>query len=255
MTSTSSRRAGRALWLALALVAAACGGSYDGSPRVSGEPATVEQDEPGDAAAEGGDPEDRAPQPSGEAAGASAAATRRSEPRWTGDTPSCEAIGTFAARMTDIGIAYDYEPSTSPADLADQVDVVVAGALTGGVGDLPPGASPVGDAYVAYEVAVDEVLRGDPSAVGDTLWAAVAYAPVDATPEGFAAGVSPGIPVVVFGWAARPELAELADVEPAIEEGFVTACQDGPLLGWAGSAGSWSEVVTLDDVVAAVRAG
>jgi hypothetical protein len=252
VTSTAIRRGAIAVCLSFAL--AACGGTRDGGGVEAGtEPgqgAEEEQDTEPDLM-EGGDAEDPATQEDG----ATGAAARRSEPRWTGDPPACEAIEAFVARMTDIGIAYDYEPSTSPADLAEQVDVVVTGTLTGGVGGLPPGASPVGDAYVAYEVAVDEVLRGDPDVVGDTLWAAIAYAPGAADVDAFRAAVEPGIPVVVFGWEARPELADLADVEPSVEEGFVTACEDGPLLGWAGSSGSWADLVTLDDVTADVRAG
>jgi hypothetical protein len=252
VTSTAIRRGAIAVCLSFSL--AACGGTRDGGGVEPGTEPEQGADEEQDAEAdptEGGDAGD----PDTQEDGATGAAARGSEPRWAGEAPACDRIEAFAARMTDIGIAYDYEPSTSPADLAAQVDVVATGTLTGGVGGLAAGASPVGDAYVAYEVAVDEVLRGDPASVGDTLWAAIAYAPGAGDVEDFRAAVAAGTPVAVFGWEATPELAELADVVPSVEEGFVTACEDGPLLGWAGSSGSWADLVTLDDVTADVRAG
>jgi hypothetical protein len=61
--------------------------------------------------------------------------------------PSCASIETFAAQLVDTGIAYDYEPSSSPAELAEWVDVVVVGELTGVVQDQAA-TSEAGNSYV-----------------------------------------------------------------------------------------------------------
>lgn len=57
-----------------------------------------------------------------------------------------------------------------------------------------------------------------------------------------------GTPVVLLAHE-DPDTGEL--IAPI--EGFITSCEDGPLLGWTGSLGRWSTLETLDDLVAELR--
>jgi hypothetical protein len=91
--------------------------------------------------------------------------------------PSCSSIEAFAAQLVDVGITYDYEPSRSPAELAERVDVVMRGQLTGDVIDQPR-ASDADDPYVGYEIMVDEVLAGEVADGSDTVVVSVPYNPL-----------------------------------------------------------------------------
>jgi hypothetical protein len=176
------------------------------------------------------------------------AATPWSEPDAT--EPSCEQIERFAARLVDIGITYDYEPSDGPADLAAHSDVVFRGHLTGEVVDVPM-TSPAGDAYVGYEIAVDDVLAGEAALVGDTATVAMAYNPAEADVDDYARTVVAGVPVLVFAYQ-QPDAP--GGLRAAVMEGFLTACGDGPLLGWVSNYRAWAEVTSLDVVAEIVRA-
>ena len=92
--------------------------------------------------------------------------SRRSQARTASPVPSkgaettsatCEEITRFGETVVSTGITYDYTPSTSPAALAEQSEVVVVGTTTGDA-ELIPGQS-ASDLVVAITVEVDEVLR------------------------------------------------------------------------------------------------
>ncbi len=164
--------------------------------------------------------------------------------------PSCASIESFAAQLVDTGITYDYEPSSSPAELAEWVDVVVLGELTGEVQDQPA-SSDAGDPYVGYEIAVDEILAGD-VAGQRTVVVSVPYNPYHADARAYAGAVTSGVPVVVFAFAAPHAPGGLT---AAVMEGFVTGCDSERPDGWIGRGDEWATMTSLDDVAAAVRAG
>lgn len=171
-------------------------------------------------------------------------------PSETGATgPSCAQVETFAERLVDIGIAYDYEPSDGPAELADWTDVVLRGTLTGEMVDEPM-TSPAGDAYVGYEIAVEDVLAGDARLAGETATVAMAYSTFHADADHYAGAVVAGIPVLVFAYE-HPDAP--GGLVASVMEGFLTACGDGPLLGWVSNYGAWAEVTSLDVVAEIVR--
>ena len=129
MTRTTSRRAGIGLVIALLLVVAAC----TSSDETTTPSATTVASIPSEAAS---------PVPSKGAETTSA---------------TCEEITRFGETVVSTGITYDYTPSTSPAALAEQSEVVVVGTTTGDA-ELIPGES-ASDLVVAITVEVDEVLR------------------------------------------------------------------------------------------------
>jgi hypothetical protein len=169
----------------------------------------------------------------------------------TSDPPACESIETLARQLVDVGITYDYEPSNSPAELAERVDVVIRGELTGEVVDQSA-SSDAGNPYVGYEISVDEVLAGElPDGSGSVI-VSVAYnsSLLDADP--FAEAATPGVPVIVFAYVA-PDTP--GGFRAAVIEGFMTACEGGAPIGWVGQLGEWSSMTSLDDVAAAVTSG
>jgi hypothetical protein len=165
--------------------------------------------------------------------------------------PSCPSIETFAAQLVDVGITYDYEPSRSPAELAERVDVVVRGELTGEVIDQPR-ASDADDPYVGYEIMVDEVLAGEIADGSDTVVVSVPYNPFHTDARAFDNAARPGVPVVVFA-SATPDVP--GGLTTAAMEGFATGCEGAAPVGWVGRSGEWSEMTSLDDVATAVTTG
>lgn len=163
----------------------------------------------------------------------------------SGPSPDCSAIEAFAERLVDTGITYDYEPSSSPAELAEWVDAVLLGTLTGEVSTTAAGP----DGYVGYEVAVTEVLAG---AVpdGDTVTVSMPYNPSHLGADAYADAVVAGAPVLIF---ARQHPDAPGGLTASVMEGFMTACEQGAPLGWVGSRDAWSEIEALDDVARAVR--
>lgn len=165
--------------------------------------------------------------------------------------PSCASIESFAEQLVDVGITYDYEPSSSPAELAEWVDVVIRGELTGEVEDQPA-SSETGDPYVGYEIAVDEVLAGEVADEPDTVVVSVPYNPSHADARAYANAATSGVPVLVFAYAAAHAPGGLT---AAVMEGFMTGCEGEAPVGWVGELGEWSAMTSLDDIAAAVRSG
>jgi hypothetical protein len=79
-----------------------------------------------------------------------AASTPTTDAPTAGCTPA--ELAAIVDVTRDLGIAYDYQPSTSPADLADRAEVVVSGSL----GDVEAD----GDELL-FTFDGDEVLRGE----------------------------------------------------------------------------------------------
>jgi hypothetical protein len=162
--------------------------------------------------------------------------------------PSCSSIEAFAAQLVDVGITYDYEPSRSPAELAERVDMVVRGELTGDVIDQPR-ASDADDAYVGYEITVAEVLAGEVADGSGTVVVSVPYNPFHTDVRAFANAARPGVPVVVFA-SATPHVP--GGLTAAAVEGFATGCEGAAPVGWVGRSREWSTMTSLDDVATAV---
>lgn len=160
----------------------------------------------------------------------------------------CHRVEAFAARLTDVGYAYDYQPSTSPRELAGWAETTVHGTLTGRA-ELGGRRGVAGDVYLGYEVAVDEVLVGRLPGTGTTATVAVGYAPGHADLAATAAAVPAGVEVVVFGQRISGAPGGLV---AAPMEGFVLGCDDGVLRGWVGDQGDWVGLRSAAEVVAAV---
>lgn len=163
---------------------------------------------------------------------------------------SCPAITRFGKRAVDIGITYDYQPSTSPDELATWVDAVVLGTLTGESRLIEPGSADAGNPFVGYEVEVREVLRGD-APHPDRFHVFVEYSPVYVDGADLESVATPGVPVTVFGY----EDTRLGDdaMLAAPMEGLVTGCPGEPLLGWFGTDGEWTDLDSLAEIADAVR--
>jgi hypothetical protein len=158
--------------------------------------------------------------------------------------PSCEAITAFAAQITDTGVVYDYQPSDSPSDQAQMVDVVFAGTLTGGFTD---GDGNSGE-YVAFEVAVTDVGQGeDVLRPGDHVFVSIDYGSGAVSAETFEEAIPVGAPVVVFANVASDDREFVAAVE-----GLMTACDGAAPIGMVGTEGEWPGIGSLDEVLAAL---
>lgn len=175
--------------------------------------------------------------------------------------PTCAEITRFADQLVDVGIVYDYQPTSSPAALARQSDAVFAGTLTGGFDHATVNAvsSERGESYVAYEVEVSEVIVpfGDIEP-GDEQLMAVAYSraindPGNHAPEDYEAAIAEGAPVVIFAYDITPYYDGVPGGLSAHIEAFATGCEGEPPIGWTGSVGEWADLRSLDDLVAAAR--
>ncbi|WP_166352505.1 hypothetical protein [Phytoactinopolyspora limicola] len=163
----------------------------------------------------------------------------------TSQAPSCAEITAFADRITDVGIMYDYQPSDSPQDLADDTDVAFAGVLTGGFDEGPSDAA--GDesiAYVAFEIEVTEVATGETVATGDVVSVAVDYSPAAVDADEFEQAIAAGAPVVVFANSTNDDRGLVAAIE-----GLMTACTGEAPIGLRGTIGAWTDIQTLDEVL------
>lgn len=165
---------------------------------------------------------------------------------YTAGPAECADIEAFAELLTDTGIISDYQPSSSPAELAASVEVAVSGHLTGAAGEVEGSRE---DHYRAFDVAVDEVIAGDGVAVGDVITVHESFNPVRAPGwEPASTSVPAGAPVAVFAsWYDDIDGLHLAS------EGMTVSCPGGPRLGLTGSSPGWLELADVDDVVAAAR--
>ena len=66
----------------------------------------------------------------------------------------------------------------------------------------------------------------------------------------FEAAIPARAPVVVFAYEHVDGPSALT---VTVMEGFMTACEDGPPIGWVGTEGIWRDMATLADVAGAVR--
>lgn len=162
---------------------------------------------------------------------------------------SCEDIEAFAAVLDETGIAYDYDPSDSPAELAGLADEVISGSLTGNVtfDSHTVQEDPHPWTFTGFEITVDRSAKtASELEAGDTSTVYVEYSPTtELTEDQFRAAATAGTPVVVFAGTHKP-LGELAAF---MTEGFMTACPDGPLLGRFGTQGAWAGIDSLDAVI------
>jgi hypothetical protein len=167
-------------------------------------------------------------------------------------TPSCSTIESFSERILDVGIDYDYEPTDSPAVLLEPGVVAFRGVLTGGYtsfeqdyGDGSPASTRVG-----FEVEVTERLfvGSEVSPPGEREMATIEVG-LDEVPFIDVAAASAGVPVVVVAAPFPPEQPRLF----AMLEGFITACEGGPLLGRTGFQGEWVDIDSLDELADALR--
>ncbi len=157
---------------------------------------------------------------------------------------SCADIERFAARITDTGITYDYEPSDSPEELMAGADVVFAGTLTGETATHEGDERLFGSPAVGYEVRIDTAYNSPPK---QELAGGIQYAWIDVGTaelfEPFQDVAVEEIPVVVFGYDSDRGPGYSVGVE-----GFVTGCPADPIMGAIGSQGTWADVTTLYDL-------
>jgi hypothetical protein len=164
--------------------------------------------------------------------------------------PACADLERFAQTMAPSRFVTSIEGTSSPAELATQVDVVLAGTLTGGLVDEEyPSEGPGVVGIVGYDVEVTKIAKGATLLGSDknvTVWDPQ-ISPVD--PEVIRQRIPVGAPVIV--------LARVTDQRPGgrietSEEGFMTGCPDGPPLGAVGTHGTWPTFTTFESLRAAL---
>jgi len=167
----------------------------------------------------------------------------------------CEDITRFAGSLSDTGIVYDHQASSSPSDLVSRSDAVLRGALTGNVSEVTD--EEYREDYVGFEVAVREHFKTDGDQAPDTV--TVLLPTSKEQPPGHWAEIArsaAGAPVVVFA-SARP--GSVHTDGPAVianpVEGIVTACDDSEPIGLVGTQGEWPSYRTLAEVEAAITDG
>ncbi|MDY7101525.1 MAG: hypothetical protein S0880_10090 [Actinomycetota bacterium] len=215
---------------ALAMATTACGG---GSPA----------GEPGDAGGTGASTSASATTPTVEEAtssttGATSTSASSTSAEGAGDGCTAAGLAAFADVMADLGIAYDYAPSASVADLTGRADIVVTGGLRAVDAD--------GD-QLLFTVEVDDLVAGTLPEPASTLSAAVDFVPsargVDEVRDAMPSDAD-GVLFLVGD-----------DEDPTrwfpLLEGMWLAC-DGTVTSLR-AAPTW-EVDSLDELVDAVRA-
>lgn len=163
---------------------------------------------------------------------------------------ACPDIADFAERLTNTGFAGDPGDGTpSPADLAENVDLVVAGTLTGEV-EVANGPGPAGESYLAYELEVTDVVSGNAAAAGETIRVSIAFDGDPTRSSALASDVPAGASALVFAY-------EVTDAPggwvAASGNGFAVACADGPPLGQVGEGPDWSDLADLDALADVAR--
>jgi hypothetical protein len=161
----------------------------------------------------------------------------------TDQSPDCREVEAFATQLVDVAIDFDYEPSTGPAELAGRVDVVLRGQLTGN--------STVQGEYLGYELGDVQILTGDPpSEAGETAMVTVMFNPAYRPARSHQDAIVAGAPIIAFAhrWEGLP-----GGLIAGLPEGFMTACDGEPPIGWAVDYDGWGTMASLDDVAEAVE--
>jgi hypothetical protein len=157
--------------------------------------------------------------------------------------PECREVDAFATQLVDVAVDHDYEPSSGPAELAGRVDVVLRGRLTGN--------STAAGEYVGYELGDVQILAGEPPPrSGETATVAVRFNPAHRPASSHLDAVVPGAPIIAF--ANRWE-GPTAGLLASLPEGFMTACDGQPPIGWTVEYDDWGTMRSLDDVAEAVE--
>jgi hypothetical protein len=167
--------------------------------------------------------------------------------------PGCADIERFAGALVDTGITYDYSPSGSPAELAEDADAVFRGELTGE--SRPVVQGPNGDvssqSYVGYDVEVTRRAVGEKRPEpGEVVTVFVEYNPTFHDEAFYADHVTAGIEVAIIAHHHEPLNGLVASIE-----GFMAGCPGGPLVGWTGHLQGWIGLHSVADVIDAVDGG
>jgi hypothetical protein len=164
----------------------------------------------------------------------------------TAPAPACADIERFAQTMSPSRFVISLEGTSSPAELAAQADVVLAGTLTGGFTyDEYPSDGPGVVRIVGYDIDVTKIAKGATLLGSDetvTVWDPQ-ISPVD--PDAIRRKVPVGAPVVVLGHVADQRPGGRIQMS---EEGFMTGCPGGPPLGAVGTQGTWPTVTTFESL-------
>ncbi|HSK24167.1 MAG TPA: hypothetical protein VK906_13360, partial [Egicoccus sp.] len=156
----------------------------------------------------------------------------------------CGDVTAFGARLGDTGITADEAAPDTPSELAQDVDLVVGGTLTGEV-EVANGPGPAGESYLAYELQVTDVIAGD-AAVGDTVRVSIAF---DGEPLR-SAELSRDVPVGASALVFAYEVTDAPGGWVAADgNGFAVACEGGPPLGQVGDGPGWSGLADLDALI------
>jgi hypothetical protein len=156
----------------------------------------------------------------------------------------CEQERSFASAFSYLGITYDYDPSASPAELADRVDLVARGTLRSLVGSEEVGE--FGVAMIVLELEVSELLAGSGAYPGDSISLQIDFNPVERPLADIEAAFAPGLEVLVF----LRESNDGSGWVPATE-GFWVGCEDGAAVFAASLDPVWAPPATLDALAAA----
>jgi hypothetical protein len=93
---------------------------------------------------------------------------------------------------------------------------------------------------------VEAVFKSPPAArLADQLYVWLEHGLPSGQAEAFEDVLVPGLRVVVFAFEDDSGPGFVAGIE-----GFATSCPGGPPIGRVGSAGTWPDLDTLDDLVA-----
>jgi hypothetical protein len=155
----------------------------------------------------------------------------------------CDAARAAQA-LSDVGITYDYEPSTSLGDMGDRLsDAVVKGRIVW----RAPGERNE-RSLIVLSLRVDEVLDDQTGSVvvGDDLDFVVDYNPALVDYSAIHDSISPGMGVIVFIGSVLS-----VDYWNRALEGLWFACGGEDAFG-AGVRPSWRFSGSLDELAAAI---
>lgn len=165
------------------------------------------------------------------------------------------ASASSAAAFTDLlalGYDADFEPLRSPADAIAKGDLIISGTIVevhDGITITYPDdrlTERGSGAFVTFEVAVDQVLAGEPSLVVDgTAYVQVAKSPVTPVSELAAANPRPAAVVI---------LDDITDWRPSDQATVTrpTAMPDSAPILFAFTDGLWMQTPTDEEMASAV---